>query len=340
MKRFSNQNTTLSIQDIEKAYAVIKDHAVHTDVVTSQEFNKIFDHTVYFKLENLQTTGSFKFRGALYSVLKLQNNPPQGIVTYGTGNHAVALAWAASKFLNIQIKAYLTNFTSDIKKKLTKEYGAEIIFTATREEAEKLAKTEAEKPGMLLLPPSDSDDIIAGAGTATLEAITDIHPKKIDAIFVPIGGGSIASGTAVVRDKLSSATKIYGAEPLSGNDASRSFRTKELFRFPYDPETIADGAKTPGLSNRTFSYVLKLDDIFEIPEQEIEYWTAWFTNLMKMPCEPTSALAIAAAFRWSQQNTKHQNILIIITGHNLNEDVYDAIKSKEYTKIEPKEFYC
>jgi threo-3-hydroxy-L-aspartate ammonia-lyase len=329
----------VNIKDINEAYKVINDHTIHTDLVTSQEFNDILGHTVYFKLENLQTTGSFKFRGALYSVLKLLNNPPQGIVTYGTGNHAVALAWAASKFLNINIKAYLTSFTSDIKKKLAKEYGAEIIFTPTREEAEKLAKAEAEKPGMMLLPPSDSDDMIAGAGTAVLEAMEDLG-QKFDAIFVPIGGGSIASGTVVARDALSPQTRIYGAEPLAGNDAARSYRSKEIFRFPYDPETIADGAKTPGLSKRTFNHILKLDDIFEIPEQETEYWTAWFTYIMKMSCEPTSALAIAAAFRWSQKNTKHKTILVIITGHNLNEDVYDSINSKEYTKIEPKNFYC
>jgi len=336
--KYPKKTNPITISDVRESHSLIKDNVSHTDLVTSTEFNSLFGNTIYFKLENLQTTGSFKFRGALYSILKLVSNPPKGIVTYGTGNHAVALAWAARKFLNIHIKAYLTDFTSNIKKSLAKEYGAEIIFTKTREEAERLAKLEAENPEMLLLPPSDSNDIIAGAGTAILEAFEDLAPKKFDAIFVPIGGGSIASGSVVVRNGLSTDTKIYGSEPLAGNDAARSYRSKEIFRFPYDPETIADGARTPGISQRTFNYILQLDDIFEIPEQEIEYWTAWFFHLMKMQCEPTSALALAAAFKWSQKN-KDQTILVVITGHNINDDIYDFINRKNYISVNPNEFY-
>ena len=328
----------ITLQDVQNARNIIQPHIVHTGVVTSTVLNDWLGHKIYFKLENLQKTGSFKFRGALYSVLKLQNNPPKNIVTYGTGNHAVGLAWAASRFLNIRIKAYLTEFTSEIKKNLAKEYGAEVILTKTRTEAEELAKKEAQNEGTVLLPPSDSDDILAGAGTVFLEALEELKGEHLDAVFVPIGGGSLASGTVTVGKSLTPDTKIYGAEPKSGNDAAISYRTKKIFRLERTPETIADGAKTPGISQRVFNYIQDLSGIYEISEREIEYWTVWATHLLKQECEPTIALAVAAAFLWMKNQEKGKTILIIVTGKNINVDVYNEISSKHYLDINPINF--
>jgi len=329
----------ISFEAILKASSVIKTHALKTDVISSPELNQMLGHEIYFKLENLQKTGSFKFRGALYTVLKLINNPPKHIVTYGTGNHAVALAWAASEFLGIKVKAYLPTFTSEIKKTLIKQYGAEIVFTDTRLEAEDAAKNEAKRDDTILLAPSDNDDIIAGAGTVALEALEQLKNEKIAAIFLPVGGCSLASGTVVASNTLSPDTEIYGAEPKNANDASISYKTNKIYQLTHSPETIADGAKTMRISKRVFPYLQKLDGVYEITEKEIEYWTVWFNYLMKAQCEPTSALALASAFRWLENKEQKQKILVIITGSNMNESVSKEISSKHYLETTPNNFH-
>lgn len=330
--------SSIAFESILNASSVIKNDAIQTDVVSSAELNKMLGHEIYFKLENLQKTGSFKFRGALYSILKLKNNPPKHIVTYGTGNHAVALAWAASEFLGIKVKAYLPTFTSEIKKNLIKQYGAEIIFTDTRLEAEAGAKSEAKRDDTILLAPSDNDDVIAGAGTVSLEALKQLEGKEIDAIFFPIGGCSLASGTVIATKTLSPKTQMYGAEPKNANDASMSYKTNKICQLETSPETIADGAKTMHISERVFPYLKKLDGVYEITEREIEYWTVWYNHLMKDKCEPTSALALAGAFRWLKTKKQPQKILVIITGSHMNESVDKEISSKHYLDVTPTNF--
>jgi threonine dehydratase len=330
---------SVTFKDIQDAHQIIKHYIKKTPVVFSEKLNKMLGHSIFFKLENTQHTGSFKFRGALYSVLKLKDNPPKSIVTYGTGNHAVALAWAASKILDIKITAYLTDFTSDIKKKLIQEYGAKTIFTETREEAEKQALQESKKNGTILLPPSDNDDVIAGAATVPLEALEQLK-EEIDAIFIPIGGGSLSSGTIITTNYVSPNTKIYGAEPESGNDALISVKNKKIHVLSKAPQTLADGAKTQKISERVFKYIQKIDDIYGITEQEIEYWTAWFNHLeiSTDPCEPTSSLAIAAAARWLKAQTQQKKVLVIITGSNINDSTYKELAKSQNLDIMPDHF--
>jgi threonine dehydratase len=320
----------VTFKDVQNAHQTIKNSIKKTPVVFSKKLNKMLGHSIFFKLENTQHTGSFKFRGALYSVLKLKDNPPKSIVTYGTGNHAVALAWAASKILGMQITAYLTDFTSDIKKKLVQEYGAKTIFTKTREEAEKQALQESAKNGTILLPPSDNDDVIAGAATVLLEALDQLK-EEMDAIFIPIGGGSLSSGTIITANSVSPNTKIYGSEPESGNDASISVKNKKIYALSQAPQTLADGAKTQKISERVFQYMQKIDGIYEITEQELEYWTSWFNQceISTNPCEPTSSLATAAAARWLKDQVTPKKVLVIITGRNINDSTY-----KELAKIQ------
>jgi threo-3-hydroxy-L-aspartate ammonia-lyase len=328
---------SVTFKDVQDAHQTIKSYIKKTPVVFSKKLSKMLGHSIFFKLENTQHTGSFKFRGALYSVLKLKNNPPKSIVTYGTGNHAVALAWAASKILDIKITAYLTDFTSDIKKQLIQEYGAKTIFTKTREEAEKQALQESQKNGTILLPPSDNDDVIAGAATVPLEALEQLK-EEMDAIFIPIGGGSLSSGTIITTNSISPNTKIYGAEPESGNDALISIKNKKIHALSKSPQTLADGAKTQKISKRVFKYIQKIDDIYGITEHEIEYWTSWFNHLeiSTDPCEPTSSLAIAAAARWLKAQTKPKKVLVIITGRNINDSTYNELAKSQHLSIIPK----
>jgi threonine dehydratase len=330
---------TIAFDKIKEASKNIAKTLKETPIICLEAFDKFFNHDVYFKLENFQETGAFKVRGVINSLynLKQTNGLPKKIVTYGTGNHGLALAWASKLFGIEEIKVYLPSFTSEIKKELAIKYGAKVVITETRSEANRRAQEDSEKLGYFLLPPSDNDHIIAGAATIAYEAFQE-H-KDIDAIFVPIGGGSLSSGTVLARNYLSPATQVYAGEPMAANDASRSYKTGELFWFKEAPTTIADGATALGVAPRAFKYVKQLDGIYEILEEEIAYWATQFSHLAKTICEPTSALAIAAAYRWSkeQNSTLRKKILIIITGKNVSAETRQKLYRDEFLTMSPEE---
>ena len=258
-------------------------------------------------------------------------------MTYGTGNHGLALAWASKYFDIKEVKIYLPQFTSEIKKELAKKYGAHVIITETRAEAEQHAQEDADNSNYKLIPPSDNDDIIAGAATVSYEALQEL--KDVTAIFVPIGGGSLSSGTILVKKYLSPTTKVYAGEPEKMNDASLSYRAKKIFRFKKASPTLADGATALGVTQRVFNYITQLDGIFEISEKEIAYWAAQFHALSKISCEPTSALAIAAAYRWIKEKNLNapQKILIIISGGNISTETKKIIYNDNLLKTNPNE---
>ena len=191
-----------------------------TPMVTIDGFNKLFGHDLFFKLENLQKTGSFKARGAINILVnfKKNNNLPEKIVAYSSGNHGLALAWASKVFGIKEVKIYLPYFTSEIKKELTNKYEATVVITKTRAEAEKRAQIDASSLKYQLITPSDNNDIISGTATVAYEALQ--KQEKFDAIFVPIGGGSLSSSTLLVKNYLSPTTKIYAGEPKEASFAS------------------------------------------------------------------------------------------------------------------------
>ena len=335
----SNIKDIVTFERIVDSFKTISPLLKETSIVSFDAFNKIFNHDLFFKLENLQETGAFKVRGVIniLSNLKKRNVLPEKIVTYGTGNHGIALAWASKLFGVEEVKIYLPHFTSEIKKELANNYGARVVITETRAEAESLAQADADNASYKLIPPSDNNDIIAGAATVSYEALQ--KQKDIDAIFVPIGGGSLASGTILVKNYLSPATKVFAGEPEKANDVSVSHRTGKIFRFEEAPNTIADGATTLGVTERIFNYVKQLDGIFEISEKEIAYWTAQFYRVSKIFCEPTSALAIAAAYRWTKEQSieTRKKILIIISGGNISTATRQAICHDDFLKMSPTE---
>lgn len=330
---------TIALDKIKEASKNIASVLRETPIICLETFDKLFNHDVYFKLENFQETGAFKVRGVINSLnnLKQTTGLPKKIVTYGTGNHGLALAWASRFFAIDEVKIYLPSFTSEIKKELAIKYGAKIVITDTRSEAEKRAQEDSNGLDYLLLPPSDNDDIIAGAATIAYEAFQE-H-KDLDAIFIPIGGGSLSSGTVLARQYISPTTKIYAGEPIAANDASRSYKTGEIFRFKEAPTTIADGATALSITPRVFNYVKQLDGIYEISEKEIAYWATLFSRLAKTVCEPTSALAIAAAYRWAKEQNSNlrRKILIIITGGNVSVKTQQELYRDEFLTISPEE---
>jgi threonine dehydratase len=304
-----------------------------TPLLESHLLNNWLGHEIIFKHEGLQKIGAFKIRGALNTMLHLQEqgNLPKEVVAFSSGNHAQAVALAA-KQLGVKAMIILPSFTSKVKQQATRDYGATVINTATRQEAEKLT-AEIESKGAYFIHPYDNDDVMAGQGTACLEALQD--GANPDAIFAPCGGGGLLSGTYMAAQTLQNPPVVFAGEPKNGNDAARSYASGKIFKFDNPPETIADGARTMSVSERTFAYLKKLGGFFEIEEDEMIYWSQWVSHLLKVACEPTSALAIAAAVRWLKtQNTK-KRVLVILSGGNIDQGTYQKIWQNNYLEQVP-----
>lgn len=323
--------------EVEKAYKNIYGQVNHTPIISSSLLNEFLNHEIFFKVESLQKTGAYKIRGILNTLISLQkqNNLPKKIVAYSTGNHGLALAWATKKF-GIDFELFMPEFTSKVKQRIAEYYGAKLFLTATRAETEAQSIDAANKPGVLWVPPSDMDSIIAGAGTVVYESLKDL--QNIDAIFAPIGGGGLCAGSYLAKEMLNPKAKLFGCEPIQANDAARSYNSGEIFRFESSPETIADGVRTLGITPKLFEYIKKLDGIIEISEREILYWTAWFIHLLKNICEPTAALSMAGAFRWLKNNETKKRVLVIISGGNMDETTHQTVWAKNPLQTLPNEF--
>lgn len=315
------------------AYNRIKKYVHKTPLLQSDLLNKLLQADIYFKCENMQKVGAFKVRGALNTLLHLQekNQLPQEVVAYSSGNHAQAVAWAAQQ-LGIKATIFMPSFCSALKIAATKSYGAQVVFTQERQEAEQLA-LEKSQAGAFLLPPYDHDDVIAGQGTAVLEAW--LEEGDFDAVFIPCGGGGLISGSYLATRLFSSTAQIYGCEPTIANDAASSYATGRIHSFEKTPMTIADGARTLYLSQRTFQYVRQLQGFYEISEDDIVYWTQWITHLLKVVIEPTSALGLAGACEWIKAGNKNKKILIILSGGNLDYVAHAKIWEKSYLEDLP-----
>jgi threonine dehydratase len=313
---------------IRTAHKRLESFVKRTPLLESSLLNNWLGHEIIFKAESLQTTGAYKIRGALNTLLALkeQGKLPEKVVAFSSGNHAQAVAWAA-KELNIKATVFMPSFVSKIKQQATISYGAEVVLTTSRAEAEEKTR-EAEQAGDYLIPPFDHDMEIAGQGTACFEALTD--GAKPDAIFAPCGGGGLLSGTFLAKELLAPSAKVFGSEPKQANDATTSYRTGNIFKFPDSPATIADGARTLAVVERTFHYLKQLDGFFEVEEEDIIYWTQWLTHLLKTVVEPTSAVAMGAAYQWLATQETKQRVLVILSGGNIAPEVYKKIWEKDY----------
>ena len=307
----ANEFIVLSPESVPEAQRRIAPYIHRTPLLESHLLNAWLRHEIVFKAEGLQKIGAFKIRGALNALLALKeaHKLPREIVAFSSGNHAQAVALAA-QMLGIKATVIMPKFVSQVKQQATRSYGAELILTETRQEAEQLA-TKMQKGGMVFIHPSDDDMVIAGQGTACLEALED--GAKPDAIFATCGGGGLLSGAWLAAQALGSQAKIFGAEPGIGNDALRSLQSGHIVSLADTPMTIADGARTLHISERTFYYLKKLEAFYDAAEEEIIYWAQWLQHLLKINIEPTSAVAMAAAAKW----LKTQNIKAARADHSL-----------------------
>jgi len=300
-----------------KACENIQNRLIQTPIVTCNELNNRFEHNFYFKMDCLQKTGAFKVRAVLNHLVTLQHRGqlPEEIVTYSTGNHAIALGYVCN-LLHIKCKIYLSRFTSKTKIEMIKEHNPEIVFAENRMVAETMARNDLSG---YFLHPSDSDLSIAGSGTMCYEALQQLDVKP-DAIFAACGGGGLLAGSFLARELLSPESLLFGCEPQNANDAFLSLQENKIFEFKETPQSIADGLITLKLSRRTFEYIKKINGIILSTEKEIKYWTILLNQLLKSKIEPSSAITMSCAVKWLEKTLpqKKQNILLLISGGNID----------------------
>lgn len=304
----------ISFDDILQAQERIKGVAHRTPVLTSTQFNKKADCSVYFKAENLQRAGAFKFRGAYNKIASLTDEERQrGVLAYSSGNHAQAVALTARLF---GIKAIIVMPADAPKPKVaaTKEYGAEIIFyDRYKESREETGERICKERGMTLVPPFDDYKIIAGQGTAALELMEDI--PDIDFLVVPCSGGGLLSGCSIAAKHLNPKIRIFGVEPETGNDTYQSVQKGERVKIDV-PKTIADGLATPSPGVLTFPILQKnIEGILLVSDDEILATVRFMLERMKILVEPSGAAAATAVLHKKFDFTG-KKIGVILSGGN------------------------
>ncbi|MDD3877804.1 MAG: pyridoxal-phosphate dependent enzyme [Bacteroidales bacterium] len=307
----------ISRKDILKAAELIKGTAHKTPVLSCCTINKMFGAKIFFKCENFQKAGAFKFRGALTAIKSLdENSKKKGVAAHSSGNHAQALALAA-RLNGIKAHLVMPSNSSKVKVEAVKDYGAQITFCEpTLEARESTLKNVMDKTNAIEIHPYNNKIIISGQATATIELIDEIGQP--DYILAPVGGGGLLSGTALAAHYFSSSTKVIAAEPENANDAYLSFHSKK-FSPSINPQTIADGLRT-SLGSITYPIILEyVNDIVTVSERSIIDAMRLIWERMKIIVEPSSAVPLAALLENKIHFEKKQpTIGIIVSGGNID----------------------
>ena len=303
-------------EDIEAAALRIAGQAHRTPVMTSSSVNVRTGALVFFKCENLQRMGAFKFRGAFNALAKLTlQQRERGVIAFSSGNHAQAVALAGRE-LGIATIIVMPTDAPAVKLEATRGYGAEVVlYDPKTQNRESIARGIAGKRGLTLIPPFDHPDIIAGQGTAAKELIDETGP--LDYLFVPCGGGGLISGSALAAAALSPGCKVIGVEPEAGDDATRSFKSGKL-QTCSNPDTIADGARTASLGQLTFPMVLSLvHDMTTVNDAALMRTMRYLMERMKIVVEPTGVLG-AAGLLETKRELAGQRVGVILSGGNID----------------------
>ena len=309
--------------DVCAAARRLDGHAHCTPVMTSRTVNQELGAEVFFKCENLQRMGAFKFRGAFNALSKFdQKQRNAGVVTFSSGNHAQAIALSA-RLLGIPATIVMPHDAPASKVAATRDYGGKIVsYDRYQDDREQIGRDLADKHGLTLIPPYDHPDVIAGQGTAAKELLEEVAP--LDALFVSLGGGGLLAGSALATRALAPDCKLYGVEPEAGNDGQQSFRSGAIVHIE-TPKTIADGAQTQHLGNYTFAIIKRdVDDILTVSDEQLIECMRFFASRMKMVVEPTGCLGLAAA-RKIKADLKGQRVGVLISGGNVDLDRYCSL---------------
>jgi len=308
--------TLPTYDDVESAARQIHGVAHRTPVVSSRTIDARTGAQLFFKCENLQRAGAFKFRGAYNALSRLSaDERRRGVVTFSSGNHAQAIA-LAGQVLNIPRVIVMPSDAPAVKRIATEGYGGEVVlYDRDREDREAIGRRLAHERGLTLIPPYDHPHIIAGQGTAARELIEE--QGTLDYLFVPCGGGGLLSGSAIAAKALTPACKVIGVEPAAGDDATRSFRTKTLQRVD-NPKTVADGARTPSLGSLTFPLVLQyVSDMATVDDPTLLKTMFYLWERLKVMVEPTGALGAAAAIEGTT-SIRGARVGVVLSGGNVD----------------------
>jgi threonine dehydratase len=315
--------TTLAISfdDVTAAAARLAGVAHRTPVLTSRTADTRTGARLFFKCENLQRMGAFKFRGGYNALARF--TPEQrrtGVIAFSSGNHAQAIALSA-RLLGMPAAIVMPKDAPALKITATREYGAEVIlYDRYTEDREAIGRRIAAERGMTLVPPYDHPDVMAGQGTAALELIEQVSALDgggLDVLLVCVGGGGLISGCATVARHLLPACRVIGVEPEAGNDVQQSLRKGEIVHIDV-PQTIADGAQTQHAGQLTFPVIrAKVDDIVTVADSALVAAMKFFAERMKLVVEPTGALGAAAAFE-RKVDVKGKRVGIVVSGGNID----------------------
>ncbi len=306
----------ISYEDIAAAHRRLQGVAHRTPVIRSQTVNGLTGASVFFKCENFQRMGAFKFRGAYNALVKLTDAQKRlGVCAFSSGNHAQGIALSA-QILGMNATIVMPQDSPAIKMAATRAYGAQVIsYDRYRDDREAISRQLAHEQGMTLIPPYDHADVMAGQGTAAKELFEETGP--LDLLLVCLGGGGLISGCAVAAAALSPGCRVIGVEPKAGNDAQQSKRLGRIVRID-TPRTIADGAQTQALGQLTFPIIDALvSDIVTVSDAELIDAMRFAAARMKIVVEPTGALAMAAALQ-SKVEIRGLRVGVIISGGNID----------------------
>ena len=306
----------ISFDDVAAAHERIRGVAHRTPVMTSRTANALAGAELFFKCENFQRMGAFKFRGAYNAIA--QFTPEQkagGVITFSSGNHAQAIALSA-RLLGVKAVIVMPHDAPAVKVEATRGYGGEVVFyDRYTEDREALGKRLAAERGLTLIPPYDHAHVMAGQGTAAKELFEETG--ELDLLLTPLGGGGLLSGCATAAHALSPACTVIGVEPEAGNDGQRSLQSGEIVHID-TPKTLADGAQTQHLGNLTFAVIReRVSEIVTVSDAELVDTMKFFASRMKLVVEPTGCLAAAAVLH-GKVDVRGKRVGVLISGGNVD----------------------
>ena len=312
----SPTDASVRFEDVVAAAGRLSGIAHRTPVVTSRTLDERTGAHLCLKCENLQRVGAFKFRGAYNAVARLAPaERARGVLTYSSGNHAQAIALAC-RLLDTRATIVMPQNAPAAKRRATEGYGARIVaYDPARQKREEVAEALRREGDPVLIPPYDHADVIAGQGTAAKELFE--QAGELDLLLVPCGGGGLLSGSALSARRLCPRCRVVGVEPEAADDATRSFRTGVL-QTVSNPETIADGARTPSLGRLTFPLVrANVDDMTTVPDADLVRAMRLVWERLKLVVEPTGVLGLAALLA-GRVGAAGRRVGVILSGGNVD----------------------
>ncbi len=311
------QTVRPAIEDIQAAARRIAPHAHRTPILTSRTMDELTGGSLFFKCENLQRMGAFKFRGAVNAVFSLEEaQAMRGVATHSSGNHAQALALAA-RIRGIEACIVMPQDAPKVKVEAVRGYGARIVFSGNApQDRERTLKDVVDQTDAVFIHPSDDLRVIAGQGTCALEVMEEV--PDLDMVVTPVGGGGLLSGTAIAVHAVSPATRVIGAEPAAADDAYRSF-TSGILQPSANPRTIADGLRTSLGPNTFFIVRARVTQIVTTSEEAIVRAMKLLWERMKIVVEPSGAVPLAAIME-GKLEVRGSRTAIILSGGNVDLD--------------------